>query len=43
MFNGDRGTKSKPVPGRIESMADDIAERDGSANPSQGHAGDPDH
>ena len=42
-FKGDRGTKSKPVPGRIWSMVShDIAERDRRADPSEGDAGDPD-
>ena len=44
-FNGDRGTKSKPVPGphQVYGFSDDITERGGRADPSEGDAGDPDH
>jgi putative SOS response-associated peptidase YedK len=44
-FNGDRGTKSKPVPGphQVYGVSHDIAERSGRADPSEGHAGNPDH
>jgi hypothetical protein len=41
-INGDRGTKSKPVPGPSGlRFPDDCAERRGRADPSQGDAGDP--
>jgi putative SOS response-associated peptidase YedK len=44
-FKGDRGTKSKPIPRPSPRLrlSDDVAERDRRADPSQGHAGDPDH
>jgi putative SOS response-associated peptidase YedK len=38
-FKGDRGTKSKPIPGPHN---DDNSERDRRAHPSEGHACDPD-
>jgi putative SOS response-associated peptidase YedK len=45
MFNGDRGTKVEADTWAASGvrLSDDIAERGGRANPSQGHAGDPDH
>ena len=44
-FNGDRGTKSKPIPGphEVYGFSDHCSERGGRADPSQGHAGDPNH
>jgi putative SOS response-associated peptidase YedK len=39
-YRGDRGTKSKPIPGL--RLPDDRAERDRRACPSEGDAGDPD-
>ena len=44
-FNGDRGTKSKPIPGphQVYGFLTTIAERDSRTNPSEGNAGDPDH
>jgi hypothetical protein len=43
-FNGDRGTKSKPIPEphQVYGFSDDTAERRGRADPSEGNAGDPD-
>jgi putative SOS response-associated peptidase YedK len=43
-FKGHRGTKSKPIPGTAPCLwlTDDLAERCCRADPSQGHAGDPD-
>jgi hypothetical protein len=41
-FRGDRGTKSKPIPGPRLWLLDDGPECDRRADPSQGHAGDPD-
>ena len=43
-FKGDRGTKSKPIPGPHLGLRlpDDGTERGGRADPSEGHAGDPD-
>ena len=43
-FNGDRGTKSKPIPGTAQRLrlSDDGSERCRRADPSQGHAADPD-
>jgi len=43
-FKGDRGTKSKPIPGPQSGLwlPDDIAERGRRADPSEGDAGDPD-
>jgi hypothetical protein len=38
-FNGERGTKSKPVPGPHQSTAFSRHR----ADPSEGHARDPDH
>jgi SOS response associated peptidase (SRAP) len=40
-FKGDRGTKSKPIPGP-HLVSNDFAERDCRADPSQGYARDPD-
>ena len=44
-FKGDRGTKSKPVPGPARRLwlPDDRAERGRRADPSKGDAGDPDY
>jgi hypothetical protein len=44
-FKGDRGTKSKPIPGPhlVYGFPEDHAERDNRADPSQSHAGDPDN
>ena len=44
-FNGDRGTKSKPIPGPHLGLwlPHDNAERGGQADPPEGDAGDPDH
>ena len=44
-FNGDRGTKSKPIPGphEVYGFSDHCSERGGRADPSQGHAGNPNH
>jgi putative SOS response-associated peptidase YedK len=39
-FNGDRGTKSKPVPG---PLPDNVAERHRRADPSQSYAGHSDN
>lgn len=42
-YNGDRGTKSKPIPGPHEvlRLPDHCAERGRRAHPSEGDAGDP--
>jgi putative SOS response-associated peptidase YedK len=44
-YQGDRGTKSKPVPGPAPRLwlPDDSTECRGRADPSQGYARDPDH
>jgi hypothetical protein len=44
-FNGDRGTKSKPIPGPHLGLRlpDDLAERGRGADPPESDAGDPDH
>jgi putative SOS response-associated peptidase YedK len=42
-FKGERGTKSKPVPGPRLRFSHDIAERGRRADPSEGHAGNLDH
>ena len=43
-FKGDRGTKSKPVPGPhlVYGFLTTVAERGRRADPSEGDAGDPD-
>ena len=43
-FKGDRGTKSKPIPGPASGLrfSHHVAERGGRTDPSQGDAGDPD-
>jgi hypothetical protein len=43
-FTGDRGTKSKPIPGPHFCLwlPDHGAECGGRAHPREGHAGDPD-
>jgi putative SOS response-associated peptidase YedK len=43
-FRGDRGTKSKPIPGPhlVYGFLTTTPERSGRADPSEGHAGDPD-
>jgi hypothetical protein len=44
-FKGDRGTKSKPVPGPhlVFWVSDHLAQCHRRADPSEGHAGDPDN
>jgi hypothetical protein len=44
-FRGDRGTKSKPIPGPhlVHGFLTTAPECRSRADPSQGHAGDPDH
>jgi hypothetical protein len=44
-FNGDRGTKSKPMPGphQVYGFSDDGTERCRRADPFQGYTGDPRH
>jgi hypothetical protein len=44
-FKGDRGTKSKTIPGAVPRLRlpDDRAERRDRADPPEGHAGDPDN
>ena len=44
VFEGDRGTKSKPIPGPSSvRVSHDGAEHRGQADPFQGHAGNPDN
>jgi len=43
-FKGDRGTKSKPIPGPhlVKRFPNDGTERGGRANPPESYADDPD-